>query len=159
LKHVEIENRKLKDTQRKLRSELGSCEKIVVILKKQLEYFEKLTEETISLKTLLEEERRIGEVRNVQMMNKEEDCEKLEQEVVSLRKSLRNSQVPKDLTHLGCMGENSYKEDENTNKKVEERAIQTVDEKWTRIPERRNDYKRDEYPRRPPTLRDKRSFN
>jgi hypothetical protein len=56
------------------------------------------------------------------MMKKEEDCEKLEQEVVSLRKSLRKSQVPKDLTHLGCMGETSYKEDANTNKKVEERA-------------------------------------
>jgi hypothetical protein len=159
LKHVEIENSKLKDTQRKLRSELGSCEKIVVILKKQLEDFEKLREETISLKTLLEEERRIGEVRNVQMKKKEEDCEKLEQEVVSLRKSLRNSQVPKDLTHLGCMGETSYKEDANTNKKVEERATQIVDEKWTRIPERRNDYKRDEYPRRPPTFRNQRSFN
>jgi hypothetical protein len=61
------------------------------------------------LKTLLEEERRIGEERNVQMKKKEEDCEKLEQEVVSLRKSLRNSQVPKDLTHFGCMGETSYK--------------------------------------------------
>jgi hypothetical protein len=34
LKHVEIENSKLKDTCRKLRSELGSYEKIVVILKK-----------------------------------------------------------------------------------------------------------------------------
>jgi hypothetical protein len=43
---------------RKLRSELGSCEKTVVILKKKLEDFEKLREETISLKTLLEEERR-----------------------------------------------------------------------------------------------------
>jgi hypothetical protein len=125
LKHVEIENSKLKDTRRKLRSELVSCENTVVILKKQLEDFEKLREETISLKTLLEEERRIGEVRNVQMKKKEEDCEKLEQEVVSLRKSLRNSQVPKDLTHLGCMGETSYKEDANTNKKVEERATQT----------------------------------
>jgi hypothetical protein len=41
-KHVEIENNKLKDTHIKLRSELGSCEKTVVILKKQLEYFEKL---------------------------------------------------------------------------------------------------------------------
>ena len=41
------------------------------------------------------------------------------------------------------MGETSYKEDTNTNKKVEERATQIVDEKWTRIPERRNDYKRD----------------
>jgi hypothetical protein len=41
------------------------------------------------------------------MKKKEEDCEKLEQEVVSLRKSLRNSQVPKYLTHLGCMGETS----------------------------------------------------
>jgi hypothetical protein len=122
LKHVEIENSKLKDTQRKLRSELGSCENTVIILKKQLKDFEKLREETISLKTLLKEERRIGEVRNVQMMKKEEDCEKLEQEVVSLRKSLRNSQVPKDLTHLGCMGETSYKEYENTNKKVEERV-------------------------------------
>jgi hypothetical protein len=61
------------------------------------------------LKTLLEVERRIGEVRNVQMMNKEEDCEKLEQEVVSLRKGLRNFQVPKDLKHIGCMGETSYK--------------------------------------------------
>jgi hypothetical protein len=74
------------------------------------------------LKTLLEEARRIGEVKKVQMMKKEEDCEKLEQEVVSLRKSLRNSQVPKDLTYIGCMGETSYKEDANTNKKVEERA-------------------------------------
>jgi hypothetical protein len=63
------------------------------------------------------------------MMKKEEDCEKLEQEVVSLRKSLRNYQVQKDLPHLGCMGETSYKEDVNTNKKVEERATQTVDEK------------------------------
>jgi hypothetical protein len=53
------------------------------------------------------------------MMKKEEYCEKLEQEVVSLRKILRNSQVTKDLTHLGCMGETSYKEYENTNKKVE----------------------------------------
>jgi hypothetical protein len=100
LKHVEIENSKLKDTRRKLRSELVSCEKTVVILKKQLEDFEKLREETISLKTLLEEERRIGKVRNVQMKKKEEDCEKLEQEVVSMRKSLRNSQVQKGLTHF-----------------------------------------------------------
>jgi hypothetical protein len=67
--------------------------------------------------------------------------------------------VPKELTHLGCMGETSYKEDANTNKKVEQRATQTVDEKWTRIPERRNDYKRDEYPRRSPTFRNQRSFN
>jgi hypothetical protein len=159
LKHVEIENRKLKDTQRKLRSELVSCEKTVVSLKKKLEDFQKLREETISLKTLLEEARRIEEVKKVQIIKKEEDCEKLEQEVVSLRKSLRNSQVPKDLTHLGCMGETSYKEDANTNKQVEERATQTVDEKWTRIPERMNDYKRDEYPRRPPTFRNQRSFN
>jgi hypothetical protein len=36
LKHVEIENSKLKDTQRKLRSELGSCEKTFVSLMKQL---------------------------------------------------------------------------------------------------------------------------
>jgi hypothetical protein len=109
LKHVEIENRKLKDTQTKLRSELGSCEKTVVILKKQLEDFEKLREETITLKTLLEEEIRIGGARNVQMKKKEEYCEKLEEEVFSLRKILRNSQVQKDLTHLGRMGETSYK--------------------------------------------------
>jgi hypothetical protein len=93
------------------------------------------------------------------MIKKEEDCEKLEQEVVSLRKSIRNPQVPKELTHLGCMGETSYKKDSNTNKKVEEIATETVDEKWTRIPERRNDYKRDEFPRRPPTFRNQRSFN
>jgi hypothetical protein len=74
---------------------LSSCEKTIERLKKQLEDFDKLREETISLKTLLEEARRIGEVRNVQMMKKEENCEKLEQEVVSLRKRLRNSQVPK----------------------------------------------------------------
>jgi hypothetical protein len=36
LKHVEIENTKLKDTQRKLRSELVSCEKTVASLKQQL---------------------------------------------------------------------------------------------------------------------------
>jgi hypothetical protein len=39
------------------------------------------------------------------MMKKEEYCEKIEQEVVSLRKILRNSQVPKELTHFGCMCE------------------------------------------------------
>jgi hypothetical protein len=50
LNHVEIENSKLKDTQRKLRSELVSCEKTVVRLKKQLEDFQKMREETISLK-------------------------------------------------------------------------------------------------------------
>jgi hypothetical protein len=57
------------------------------------------------------------------------------------------------------MGETSYKEDENTNKNVEERATHTVDEKWTRIPEIRNDYKRDEYPRRPHTFRNQQNFN
>jgi hypothetical protein len=64
---------------------------------KQLEDFEKLRDETISLKTLLEEQRRIAEVRNVQRMKKEEDCEKLEQEVVSLRKSLRKLSSAKRL--------------------------------------------------------------
>jgi hypothetical protein len=39
LKHVEIENSNLKDTHRKLRSELGSYENMVVRLKKQLEDF------------------------------------------------------------------------------------------------------------------------
>jgi hypothetical protein len=39
LKHVEIENSKLKDRRRKLRSELGSYENTVVSLKKQLEDF------------------------------------------------------------------------------------------------------------------------
>jgi hypothetical protein len=34
------------------------------------------------------------------MMKKEEVCEKLEHKVVSLRKSLRNSQVPKELKKL-----------------------------------------------------------
>jgi hypothetical protein len=57
------------------------------------------------------------------------------------------------------MGETSYKEEENTNKKVEEISTQTVDEKWTMIAERRNDYKSDEYPRRPPTLRNQRNFH
>ena len=59
LKHVEIENSKLKNMQRKIRSELVSCEKTIKSLKKQLQDFEKLKEETISLKTLLEEARRI----------------------------------------------------------------------------------------------------
>jgi hypothetical protein len=48
MKHVKIENSNLKDTHRKLRSELGSCEKTVVSLKKKLEEFEKLREENIS---------------------------------------------------------------------------------------------------------------
>jgi hypothetical protein len=37
--------------------------------------------------------------------------------------------------------------------------MQTVDEKWTTIPEIRNDYKSDKYPRRPPTFKNQRSFN
>jgi hypothetical protein len=111
------------------------------------------------LKTLLEEAIRIEEVRNVQMMKKEENCEKLEQEVVSLRRTLRNYEVPKYLTHLGCMGENSYKEDTNANKNLEEISTQIVDEKWTKISERRNYYRRDEYPRRPPTLINQKYFS
>jgi hypothetical protein len=67
LKHVEIENSKLKDTRRKLRSELGSYEKTLVSLQKQLEDFQKLREETISLKALLDEARRIEEVKKVQI--------------------------------------------------------------------------------------------
>jgi hypothetical protein len=83
------------------------------------------------LKTLLEEERRIGEVRNVQMKKKEEDCEKLEQEVVSLRKSdpgdqilLKNSKYLKSLQiererrphcyepNATCLGSNGRQERE-----------------------------------------------
>lgn len=101
---------------------------------------------------------------NVQMMKKEEHCEKLEQEFASLRKNLKNSQVPKHRTYLGCMGETSYKEYANASKNVEEKEISTqlvkrIDEKWIRFPERRNDYKRDEYTRRPPTFRNKKRFN
>jgi hypothetical protein len=44
LNHVEIENSKLKDMRRKLRSELDSYEKTVVSLHKQLEDFKKLRE-------------------------------------------------------------------------------------------------------------------
>jgi hypothetical protein len=72
------------------------------------------------------------------------------------RRRSNTTTCAKNITHPT---ETSYKEDANTNKKVEERATQTVDEKWTRIPERRNDYKRDEYPRRPPTFRNQRRFN
>jgi hypothetical protein len=68
--HVEIENRKLKDTRRKLRSELRSYKNTVVTLKKQLEDFHKIREKTISLKTLLEEARKIAEVKKVQMIKK-----------------------------------------------------------------------------------------
>jgi len=49
----------VKGTLIKLRSEVGSFEKTDVILKKQLEEFEKLREETLFLKTPLEEARRI----------------------------------------------------------------------------------------------------
>jgi len=57
------------------------------------------------------------------------------------------------------MGETSYEKYANTNKKVEEIYAQTADEKWTKIPERRKDYKRDEYPRRPAIFRNQRRFN
>jgi hypothetical protein len=57
------------------------------------------------------------------------------------------------------MGETSYQEYENTNKKVEEISTQAIYEKWARILERRNDYKRDEYRRTPPTFMNQRSFN
>jgi hypothetical protein len=64
-------------------------------------------EEIISLKTQLEEAKRMEEVMKVQMMKKEEDCEKLEEEVISLRvevvnlnKKLKISQVLEDI--LSC---------------------------------------------------------
>jgi hypothetical protein len=54
----------------------------------------------ISLKTQLEEAKRTKEVMKIQMIKKEEYCEKLEEEVVTLRvevdklnKNLKSSQV------------------------------------------------------------------
>jgi hypothetical protein len=72
--------------------------------------------------------------------------------------------VPKYRTYLGCMGETSYKEDENTINNFEEKEISThlirrTDEKWIRLPKIRNDYKRDDYPRITPTFKNQRSFN
>jgi hypothetical protein len=130
-------------------------------MKKQLEDYEKVREEIISFKIQLKEAIRMEEVMNVHMMKKEEYYEKLEQEVVSLKKNLKNFQVPTDITCLGCKDETSYKGNANSNKKVEEKEISTqrVDEKWIRLMERRNAYRRGEYPRRPPTFRNQRSFN
>jgi hypothetical protein len=82
----------------------------------------------------------VEEVLNNQLKEKEENCEKLEAEIVSLRKELdklnKNMKIsqtldvilssqrsPYDKTGLGYMGETSYKEDANskvTNKEVEE---------------------------------------
>jgi hypothetical protein len=81
------------------------------------------------LKILLEEEKRTREVMKIQMAKKEEDCENLGEEVISLRvevdnlnKNLKSYQVledifscqrsPFDKTCLGYIGEASCKEDE-----------------------------------------------
>jgi hypothetical protein len=69
--------------------------------KKLCQQERRLEEEIISLKTQLEEEKRMEEVIKIQMIKKEEDCEKLEEEVISLRvevnKNLKISQVLEDI--------------------------------------------------------------
>jgi hypothetical protein len=45
----------------------------------------RLEEENVSLKTQLEEAKRKEELMKIQMIKKEEECEKLEEEVVTLR--------------------------------------------------------------------------
>jgi hypothetical protein len=89
----------------------------------------------------------------IQMTKKEEECEKIEEEVVSLRievdrlnKKLKNSPVL-DITSFECIGETSYKEDANHNKSVEENRspTQLVEEKCSRLPERKNKEKAKSY--------------
>jgi hypothetical protein len=105
----------------------------------------------------------------IQMMKKEEDCENLEEEVVSLRvevdklnKNLKSSQVLEDIlsyqrspfnkSGLGYIGETSCKEDGNANpsKSIEERGSSTqpvkkVEEKCYRLLERKNEEKAKSY--------------
>jgi hypothetical protein len=103
------------------------------------------------------------------MMKKEEDCEKLEEEVITLRvevdklnKNLKSSQVLEDILScqrslsdkagFGYIGEASCKEDANANpnKSVEERGsstlpIKKVEEKCYRLLERKNKEKAKSY--------------
>jgi hypothetical protein len=123
-------------------------------------------EEIISLKTQLEEAKRIEEVMKIQMMKKEEDSEKLEEEVVSLRvevdninKNLKRSQVlegfqrsPLDKEGFGYIGEASCKEDANSNpnKSVEVKGISTppvkkIEQKCSRLLENKNEEKASNY--------------
>jgi hypothetical protein len=67
----------------------------------------RLEEEIISLKTQLEEAKRTKEVMKIQMMNKDEDCENIEEEVISLRvevvkinEDMKSSQLLEDI--LDC---------------------------------------------------------
>jgi hypothetical protein len=79
------------------------------------------------LKTQLEEAKRMKEVMKIQMMKKEEDCEKLEEEVVTLRVKVVK-----------------------LNKNVEERgsstpSVKKVEEKCYRLLERKNEEKAKSY--------------
>jgi hypothetical protein len=80
------------------------------------------------LKIQLEEVKRKEEVMKMQMMKKEEECEKLEEEVISLRvkvdklkKKLNNSPVL-DRAGFGYIGETSCNADVDPNKRVEEKC-------------------------------------
>jgi len=147
----------------------------------------KLEEEIISLKTQLEEEKRTKKIMRIHMYKKEEDCEKLIEEVVLLRveveklnKKLKNSPVL-DIIGFGHIGETSYKQDPSHKKNVEETIspTQLVEEKYSRLPERKNEEnlksyaevlkgrnlgqqeskKNDTFSRRPSPFRQKRRFN
>jgi hypothetical protein len=116
----------------------------------------RLEEEIISLKIQLEEAKRIEEVMKIQMMKKEEDCEKLEEEVILLRvevdklnKKLKKSSVL-DKTCFGYIGEASCKENENHKKSIEvnrssTQPVKKVEEKHSRFPERKNEEKGKSY--------------
>jgi chromosome segregation ATPase len=87
----------------------------------------RLEEEIVSLKTQLEEAKRKEEVMKIQMMKKEEECEKLEEEFVTLRVKI-------------------FK----LNKNIEERERSTspvnkIEEKCYRLLERKNEEKSKSY--------------
>jgi hypothetical protein len=137
----------------------------------------RLEEEIVSLKTQLEEAKRKEEVMKIQMMKKEEDCEKLEEEVVTLRvkvvKLNKNTEERESST-------SSVKKVEGKCYRLLERKNEEKDKSYAEVikgpikkeecePSKKNipemkktqeeDYKRDGYQRRPSTFRYQRSFN
>jgi hypothetical protein len=128
------------------------------------------------LKTQLEEAKRKEEVMNIQMMKKEEECEKLEEEVVTLRvKVVKLNKNTKEREKISSL---ANKDDEKCYKLLERKneekiksyaeVIKGPTKKEECDPSKKNilemkktqeeDCRRDKYQRRPSTFKYRRSF-
>jgi hypothetical protein len=139
LKHVETENRKLRNTHIILKGELSSCEEenyklenTINSLKEQLEDYEKLKAEFDHTK---------GE-----LLLTTQKLKKFEKSTEKLDEILSNQRSPKDKTRLGCNDNFKTTKQEKEVENDETNTPEQVEQQDIRLEFRRNETSRRSFP-------------